>query len=67
MADVEKADDVRVVVFAEVPEQTDLAEDVHGHPVLTELDLHLLHRHHRVCLQVPRFVHCRIGSCNGWN
>ena len=64
MADVEESDDVGMVVLAQVPQQTDLAEHVHGNPVLPKLDLHLLHRHHRVCLQVARFVHCRIGACN---
>ena len=60
MADVEEPHDVWMVVLSKVPEEADLPEDVHGHPVLPQLNLHLLHRHHSVCLQVTRFVHCRI-------
>ena len=64
MANVKESDNVWMVVFSQVSQQTDFSEHVHGHPVVTQLYLDLLHGDYRVSLLLSGLVHCRIGTWN---
>jgi len=64
VADVNQADDVGMVVLAEVTEEGDLPEDGHGHAVLRQGDPHLLHGDDLLGFEILCLVHGPIGSCS---
>lgn len=64
MADIEKFDNVGVVVLAEVAEERDLSEDRHGDSILGEGDADFLHGDNGVRFEILCLVDSPVGACS---